>query len=84
MLQVHNKLTSNAKIKGMNNFPLWFGFGPSINFLSTKIPLLPLETTSIIVFTMLGIQAVPLGRICNSKGNPIHRLVQDKYIYKIK
>lgn len=69
MLQVQ-KLTWNAKIKGMNNLPLSFGFSPSINFLSTKIPLLPLETTSVIVFTKLGIQAIPLGRICDSKCNP--------------
>lgn len=62
MLKVQN-LTWNAAIKGINHFPFSFGFGPSINFLSTKILLLPFETTSVMVFIKLGIQATPLGRI---------------------
>lgn len=54
--------TWRAKIRGISTFPLWLGFGPSINFLSTKIDLLPFDTTLVIVSTKWGIQAVPFGR----------------------
>lgn len=56
---------------GISNFPLWFGLGPSISFLSTKIPLLPFPTTSATVLTRLGIQAVPFGTICDPKKTSI-------------
>ena len=69
---MYRRLTWNAKMKGISNFPLWFGFGPSINFLSTKIPSLPFEATSTIVLTRLGIQAVPFGRICDQSNDNHH------------
>lgn len=56
------KLTWNAKMNGISIFPFSLGFGPSINFLSTWRDLLPFNTTSVIVLTKLGIQAVPFGR----------------------
>lgn len=69
------KLTWNANMTGISIFPLSFGFGPSINFLSTKIPLLPFSTTSVIVLTKLGIQAVPFGRICDQKNQRKKRTI---------
>lgn len=59
-------------MRGMKNFPLSFGLGPSINFLSTMIALLPFEMTSVIIFTKCGIQAVPSGRTCGFNDNQIH------------
>jgi hypothetical protein len=39
------------------------GFGPSINFWSTWMDLLPFETTIVISFIRFGIHGVPSGRI---------------------
>ena len=57
-------LTCNTKMTGIHNFPVWLGFGPSINFLSTWIDSLPFNATSVIVWTNWGIHVVPFGRTC--------------------
>uniref|UniRef100_A0A2P2LDD8 Uncharacterized protein MANES_05G006000 n=1 Tax=Rhizophora mucronata TaxID=61149 RepID=A0A2P2LDD8_RHIMU len=54
-------------MRGMNTFPLSLDSDPSINLLSTTIPLLPFVATPTISFTKFGIQASPFGRICNPK-----------------
>lgn len=61
------KFTWSTKIKGIKNFLLALGFGPSINFWSTKMDLLPPKMTSVIVWTTCGIQAVPFGRTYNQR-----------------
>lgn len=71
VFKVQILLTWNAAMRGISHFPLWSGFGPSINFL-TLIPLLPLETTSVIVFIMFGIQTIPVGIIwVKNKNDPV-------------
>ena len=64
------KLTCTARMRGMYFFQRLLGFGPSINFWSTWMDLLPFETTIVISFIKFGIHGVPSGRICTVIWHP--------------
>lgn len=72
------KFTWSTKMIGIKNFLLALGFGPSINFWSTKMDLLPPKMTSVIVCTTCGIQAVPFGR--TYKQRTIHKPWNNIYL----